>query len=523
MVTDSTKDGGNMEDQHELDLLQRYATIAKQKVLTSPSELDSSNGVMPEMLGWCQQQDSLVVLESGDILTCEPSSRIVQNCKAIMHNKQLLPGQVYPATRRLIAQLLSSPNASANEPVADNVINVSQSEQRLRGLVRDALNTQASAIHIELRNEKAIVRLRRYGELQTHSEWFTQLTNEVMANVFEVSVDAFITDTMMTTTQHLCVDDKRVEVHYTVLPADVGYDVVMRLRVINAVASADLNALGFLPSQIKTIEHALQQPHGAVLISGPRDAGKMTSLATCQAFVGQQRKVFNLETVRRSDSATDKDGLVANVLALDPDMLAMGDVNDRESANLLADVVLSGYLAAATLHSNSAVGVISRLHNLGLSFSLLATPGLINAIVCQRLAPVLCKHCAVPVAQSEAHQDHQSRWYETFEDAYLQLRARGTDCAHCQGFGVGGRTVVAEVIELGERDREYIRQGDMLGWTHYLQQSGWKNFKEHLMVLVKAGACDPLDAERMIGQIGSDVSLKRSTTVKQDVAVNAAP
>src|SRR5690348_8996807 len=89
-------------------LLEQYAAATKTKVISSPSDLDSKDKVMDEMLSWCKEQANIVVLKSATILSAEPTSRTVQNCKSLLLSKGIHPGQVYAATPALLSLLLAS-------------------------------------------------------------------------------------------------------------------------------------------------------------------------------------------------------------------------------------------------------------------------------------------------------------------------------------------------------------------------------------------------------------------------------
>ena len=92
----------------EQQILEQYANLAQRKILSSQADLSPKDHAMPEMLAWCREQQNIVVLQSCTILTSEPSSRLVQNCKIVMHNKGLVPGLIFPATSALIKVVLEN-------------------------------------------------------------------------------------------------------------------------------------------------------------------------------------------------------------------------------------------------------------------------------------------------------------------------------------------------------------------------------------------------------------------------------
>lgn len=505
-----------MAHQCEDELLAHYATLANSQVLTSQMDLDPKDRAMPAMLAWCRRFGSLVVLTSGKILTNDPSSRLVQNCKIVMHNKNLVPGTVFPATSNLIAMLLANAEEDPAAGESTTILSVSTQQQRLRMLVKEALQTGATDIHMEVRRDMARIRFRKHGELYLHAEWLSKLAKEVASVAFNKETDHasshFNPLVPQSASMPLRIDDRDIRLRLASLPAHTGYDVVMRLLTEEKVTVGSLEDLGYLPSQIEIIKKAVNMPHGAVIVSGPTGSGKTTTLASCMSLISTRRKVYTIEdpVEKIIEQATqvpvntdhyDRSfaHMAHTALRMDPDVIVLGEMRDEDTATVMARAAITGHLVFSTVHTNSAPEIVTRLSDLGVKQSLLASPDLLVCLICQRLVPVLCRHCAVPVAQSELHQAHLARWYDGFEENYLQLKARGTECAECHSLGISGRTVIAEVVWIDEEGRQFIQHGDTLGWVKYLKRNGWKTYRDHLLVLVKAGIVDPLDAEKILG------------------------
>src|SRR5436309_688579 len=137
----------------QLTLLEQYAAATKTKVITSPNDLDTKDKVMDEMLGWCKEQSNIVVLKSASILSCDPTSRTVQNCKSLLLSKGIHPGQVYAATRALLSLLLASGEEDdvARRHKGETNISFSDQQRHLRDLVFEAVAQNVSDIHIQVR------------------------------------------------------------------------------------------------------------------------------------------------------------------------------------------------------------------------------------------------------------------------------------------------------------------------------------------------------------------------------------
>ncbi len=498
-------------------LLQDYASLSKSKILSSQSDLDPQDNALSTMLAWCRRQKTIVVLQSGKILTSQPSSRIVQNCKIVMSNRGLQSGEVYPATNMLIQFLLE--NAEENINTRDMIsINVSEQQQRLRLLVKAALDVEASDIHVEVRSQIAKIRLRKHGELSLHAEWLPKLAREVVSVAFNKETDHAITHfnplVPMSASMQLDIDNCKVRLRIASLPAHDGYDVTMRLLTTQDEQVLTLKQLGYFPDQIAMLEKAIQLPCGTVILAGPTGSGKTTTLASCMQMVDVRRKVFTIEDpveklighatqipVNTEHYDRDFASMARTVLRMDPDVIVLGEVRDEDTASVMLRAAITGHLVFSTVHTHSATGIITRLLDLGLDKSMLATPDVLTCLICQRLVPVLCKHCCTSVSDSRRHYREIDRWQRVFGDRLRFVRARGVRCKECNGLGVDGRMVVAEMIWIDEWGRRYIENRNMYIWQEYLKQNGWKSYGDRLIELVAQGKCDPLDAEKMIGPL----------------------
>lgn len=502
----------------EQQVLEQYAAIAQRKVLTSQADLGPKDHAMPELLAWCREHGNIVVLQSGTILSSEPTSRLVQNCRIVMHNKGLVPGLIFPATSALIQVLLeNAEERRQNDVEQDHVVEVSTQQQRLRLLVKGALDVEATDIHIEVRSDIARIRFRKHGELFLHAEWLPKLAREVASVAFNKETDHNITHFNPLVPQNasmpLMIDDREVRLRLASLPAHGGFDVVLRILTTAEQDIPTLEQLGYSPEQVAMLKRVVHMPYGAVLLAGPTGSGKTTTLAACMRLIEDSRKLYSIEdpvekvvnSVTQVPVNTEHyDRSFANmartVLRMDPDVLVLGEMRDEDTAGVMVRAAITGHLVFSTVHSNTAPGIITRLTDLGVSAHLLASPDLLVCLICQRLAPLLCQSCAMPLEQSERHQPHLSRWRAVFGEQWNHIKVRGHDCAKCHGLGISGRTVVAEMIWADEKGRQFVHQNNPAGWLHYLKQSGWLSYRDQLLNLVKEGKMDPLDGESLAGE-----------------------
>lgn len=508
-----------MEEGLDQHLLERYARASNDMVLVSQADLDPKDRAMPQMLLWCREQRNIVVLNSGAILSSNPSDRKVQNCKIVMLNLGLNPKRVRAATDNLINMLLVNAEVDRVDEVPHLVPAVSAQQKRLRMLVREAMTVEASDIHVEVRQDMARIRFRRHGELYLHAEWLPQLGREVASVAFNRETDHASTHfnplIPQSASMPLQIDGKKVRLRLASLPAHGGFDLVMRLLTVGEQKIQTLHALGYPAGQAHLIAKAAVLPSGAVIVAGPTGSGKTTTLASCMQLIRPDRKVYTIEdpveklisTATQVPIHTDHfDRSYANmgrvVLRMDPDVMVLGEVRDFDTAQVMARSALTGHLVFSTLHTNTALGIITRLLDMGLSQALMCDPHFLGCLICQRLLSKVCQECALPVTDVQYDHARLMDWQHVFGEHFKHLRVRSKHgCKQCHGTGISGRTVVAEVIWVDEAARQFIRQGDLIGWEKYLRSNGWRSYYDQAIKLVASGLVDPSDAEKAVGEM----------------------
>ncbi len=500
------------------ETLEKFAAATNKKVLWSQADLDVKDRLMTEMIPWCKRQGDIAVLERGDILASNPSSRAVQNCKIVMINKSLRPGRVLAATQNLINILLANaPDVEFKTHISSNE-NVSVQQQRLRSLVKEALQVKASDIHIEVRGPRACIRFRKHGELYLYAEWLPNVAREIASVAFNKETDHAGTHFNPMVPQNasmpLHIEGREVRLRLASLPAHTGFDMVMRILDTDNQSVPDLQELGYSQRQFDLIKKAVLLPHGAIIVSGPTGSGKTTTLASCMKMVDSDRKIYTIEDpieklisnatqvpVNTDHVERDFASMGRSALRMDPDIIVLGEMRDEDTASVMVRASITGHLVFSTLHTNTATAIVTRLHDMGISLGLLSDPNLLACLICQRLVPKLCAACSVPIEQSAPHFERLPHWKAVFGAKELsKFRARGSSCDTCKGLGISGRTVVAEIIWVDESSRHFIQKGDVLGWEKYLRTHGWTTYRDQALNLVKQGICDILDAEKVVGQ-----------------------
>jgi type II secretory ATPase GspE/PulE/Tfp pilus assembly ATPase PilB-like protein len=170
----------------------------------------------------------------------------------------------------------------------------------------------------------------------------------------------------------------------------------------------------------------------------------------------------------------------------------VGEVRDTETADNMVRAAITGHLVLSTLHVSGVTKVVPRLENLGIQREMLANPDVLELMVYQRLVPLLCE-CKVPFnlsAYSAEEQHLGKQLLEVIGGAKHAHMVRKGGCAKCDGWGVSGRSVIAEVLPVDDRGREFIQKGDMLGWERDLVARGWQTIADHAIHLVHKGDVD---------------------------------
>lgn len=511
----------NAANQEQMALLEQYAQATSTKILTSQSDLDTKDKVMEEMLAWCREQGNIVVLKSAIILSSDPTSRSVQNCKSLMLSKGVHPGQVYPAAKSFISLLLASgvEEDQSKKQKGELTTTFSDQQRHLRDLVFEAVLQNVSDIHIQVRQSYTKIRMRQHGELRLYAEWSEKLGREIASVAFNKETDHatshFNPLIPQDASMPLKVQGKDIRLRLASVPAHGGFDMVMRILATGEDKKNTLEELGYTTQQVEIIKMAVKLPFGAVIVAGPTGSGKTTTLASCMEMVDSTQKLYSIEdpVEKVVESATqvpvntekeDRDfaHMGRAALRMDPDVIILGEMRDEETAQVMVRASITGHLVLTTLHTNRATAIVTRLVDMGISPVLLSDSSVLRCLMCQRLIPKLCLHCAIPLRSSPKHQAFLAVWESVLgADTLNTAKARGSGCTKCHRTGVSGRTVVAEVIWVDEVGRHFIQKCDTLNWEKYLKENGWIDFHGRAVQLIRDGICDPFDAEKVVGPI----------------------
>jgi type II secretory ATPase GspE/PulE/Tfp pilus assembly ATPase PilB-like protein len=509
-----------------MKFLEQFAIATRTKILTSQADLDAKDKVMDEMLLWCREQGNIVVLRSATILSSDPTSRTVQNCKSLMLSKGMHPAQVYAATQALIGLILASGHEenTVKKQKGETTALFSDQQRHLRDLVYEAVLQGVSDIHIQVRETYAKIRMRQHGELCLYAEWSEKLGREIASVAFNKETDHatshFNPLVPQDASMPLKIQGKDIRLRLASVPAHGGFDMVMRILATGEERLKTLEELGYTSNQVEIIKTAVKLPFGAIIVAGPTGSGKTTTLASCMELVEPTQKLYSIEdpvekvveaatqvpvNTEKEDRSFASMGRAA--LRMDPDVIILGEMRDEDTAHVMVRASITGHLVLTTLHTNRATAIITRLVDMGISPVLLSDSSVLRCLICQRLVPIVCKHCAISLRDSPKHLASIANWEEVLGAEVINSAvARGVGCEKCNRSGVGGRSVVAEVIWVDETGRQFIQKGDTLNWEKYLLENNWLDFRGRAIQLIREGKCDPFDAEKVVGPINASTT-----------------
>ncbi|MDI6771835.1 MAG: type II secretion system ATPase GspE [bacterium] len=264
---------------------------------------------------------------------------------------------------------------------------------------------------------------------------------------------------------HLIADGRSIDLRVSTLPTMFGEKVVMRV-LDQSTTKIGLPRLGFQSNTLALWESAVSKPHGMVLVTGPTGSGKTTTLyatlgklntldrniVTIEDPVEYQLSRVNQVQVNAKAGLTFAGGL-RSILRQDPDIVMVGEIRDRETAEIAVQAALTGHLVLSTLHTNDAAGAITRLVDMGIEGFLISSS--VIAVLAQRLARTICPRCKVaysPPAEALGRLGADAR----VDPGVVFYRGQG--CDHCRGNGYRGRIGVYELLVISDTVRSMIVQ-----------------------------------------------------------------
>jgi len=332
----------------------------------------------------------------------------------------------------------------------------------INAILGEAIAENASDIHIETFEKRLVIRFRVDGILrevvQPKRELAALLVSriKVMARL-DIAEKRIPQDGRIS----LRVGGREVDIRVSTLPSANGERVVLRLLDKQA-GRLTLRHLGMSAQDRRLLEQTVKKPHGIILVTGPTGSGKTTTLyAALTTLNDRTRNIltvedpieYNLEGIGQTQVNTKVDMTFARglraILRQDPDVVMVGEIRDQETADMAVQASLTGHLVLSTLHTNSAIGAVTRLVDMGVEPFLIASSLL--GVLAQRLVRVLCDDCKRPYVADAAECALVGADPATPPTLY---HAEG--CEVCRNLGYRGRTGIYELVVFDDRLRSMV-------------------------------------------------------------------
>lgn len=362
-------------------------------------------------------------------------------------------------------------------------------------VMAEALESRATDVHLEPFENQLRVRYRIDGVLQ-EANIPAQVRKYHAAIVSRIKILSHLDIAEKRLPQdgriRLKITGREIDLRVSVIPMIHGEAVVLRI-LDRGDALLGLEHLGMSPRDNKVWQQVLDLPHGIVLVTGPTGSGKTTTLyaalskinnadlkiITIEDPVEYQLRGINQIQVNVKSGLSFASGL-RSILRHDPDVVLIGEIRDRETAEIAVQASLTGHLVFSTLHTNDAPGATTRLVDMGIEPYLVASS--LEMVAAQRLVRLICPKCKTEMPRSEAEKLRAEFGEEVPDTLY-----RGAGCRNCQGSGYRGRQGVFEMMPISDDIRalilerassRVIRKIAIRDGMNSLREDGWRLVRE---------------------------------------------
>lgn len=406
----------------------------------------------------------------------------------------------------------------------------SDMQRAAKALFEKAVSKRASDIHIRVsKRTRTQILMRVHNDLEFVEEHPYEYGERLCTTIYQAMADQ--SDASF---EDMSRQDARIAerekipdaldgIRIATSPQVDGYIMVLRLLYNDTSKDTNLKNLGFTEAHVSAIEYMKKRPTGIIVIGGPTGSGKSTSLQRILTSIidetqgrkhiitvedppeypipgAVQTPVKNAETEEERSKEYQK--AIKAAMRLDPDILMVSEVRDNPTARLSIQGAMTGHQIWTTVHANSALAIINRLHDLGVPLELLTDPSIVAGLVCQRLVKRLCDSCKIPIVKAEGRYDIKqlNRMMRVLSMAGVHVQ--GSGCAACDHTGISGRTVVAETVVTDMELMQYIRSGDRIRAMNYIKESQkGMSMLQHAIQKINDGLVDPFSAEEVVGSL----------------------
>lgn len=473
-----------------------------------------------------------------------PTSHEVSGVKGKIQRKYKAAQCVFHnATVEIIRLLREQYESTVEEKVSP--CNASEVENFGREIIEKAIEAGASDIHIETRAPKAELFFRVNGARIEQPTLSAEKAKQIANVWYNFHADASSKNTQW-------YDDRRmdtsiayksnagidIQLRFSSVPIFPSGNVCIVIRVLKMVApkneqEVSFDRLGYTQLHAETITDMLVGVNGLVLLVGPTNSGKSTSMRTFVRTVQKKSGTNNIKVLTVEDPveyiitdacqigvSRDREdlkeggesvfqGFLKATLRQDPDVVIIGEIRDTETATIVKDLVLSGRKIISTLHAFSAFAAFPRLKEIGVPPSVLYMDNFLSGVIYQRLVPTLCPHCSIPILEASS-TIIDSRLFERLTRLLSlteeNIRVKNiVGCEHCDNTGISGRTLCAEVVRPDKKMLALLKDDRFSEAEKYWRQTNMIDSEfgstalAHAISKMRLGQLDPADVESQVG------------------------
>jgi general secretion pathway protein E len=356
----------------------------------------------------------------------------------------------------------------------------------VNAMIAQAIEQRASDIHIEPFEKEFRVRFRVDGVLFNQEAPPRELKSAIISRL-KLMAKLNIAERRLPQDGRIKIKilGREVDLRVSTLPTLYGESVVMRLLDRSAGDFYDLRRLGFDDTMLSRMEHFTSLPHGIFLVTGPTGSGKSTTLYSALKRINlPDKKIITIEDpveyqmdginqihVNPQIGLTFASGL-RHIVRQDPDVIMVGEIRDRETADVAIRAALTGHLVFSTLHTNDAPSAITRLTDMGVENYLLTSS--LVAVLAQRLVRLVCTHCRTSSGMVISPEGERLESW------------KGAGCERCNGSGYIGRMGIFEMMELNDElrtrimaneDASLLTQASRRYGMRNLREDGWRKIR----------------------------------------------
>ena len=451
--------------------------------------------------------DELVrILKTSIQIACVKESDLLRNVDRLYQNTDQLRNLASEVGQDMAENAFDLRSLTASSTQSDAPV-----VRLIQTVFEDAVRSEASDIHIEPDEDVLRIRRRIDGILHETTMDDTRIAAAVVSRL-KLMAEADISEKRLPQDGRfsLRVLDKNIDVRLATIPTQTGESVVMRL-LDHGSAVRKLDQLGMPKDILQRIRNIVHRPHGLVLVTGPTGSGKTTTLYAALTELNKpQKKIITVEDpveyqLPRINQVQvnkrinlDFARVLRTALRLDPDIMLVGEMRDRETGEIALRAALTGHLVLSTLHTNDAVSTAMRLVDMGLESYLVAAST--QAILAQRLIRKLCTNCRT----SRQLDPSEQSWVQSVrgENAALDGFQEGTGCNQCNHTGYHGRIGVYELLEIDYTLADALRRNDPAGFENAARiQDGYRPLVENALDYARQGITSLSEAMRLSGMV----------------------